>query len=176
MEVSIDLHALVALLLGKHPRYPLDRRLGGPQSRSGRCGGEKISPLRGIEPRPSSLKSIVIPTAVTILLPYMVHHLRCKTKWTFSSNMALPPSNKRRCHCCFLTAARRWCESRHSRHARKNTLPHSSIVICSLSQDSWAQTLGANCIALQDTYSPTRLYCIWRWYTCVQRVSLSIDV
>jgi hypothetical protein len=27
---------------GKNPRYPLDRRLGGPQSRSGRFGEEKI--------------------------------------------------------------------------------------------------------------------------------------
>jgi hypothetical protein len=26
---------------GKEPRYPLDRRLGGPQSRSGRRGEEK---------------------------------------------------------------------------------------------------------------------------------------
>jgi hypothetical protein len=27
--------------LGNRPRYPLDRRLGGPQSRSGRCEVEK---------------------------------------------------------------------------------------------------------------------------------------
>jgi hypothetical protein len=27
---------------GKDPRYPLDRKLGGPQSRSGRCGAEKV--------------------------------------------------------------------------------------------------------------------------------------
>jgi hypothetical protein len=26
----------------KSPRYPSDKRLGGPQNRSGRCGGEKI--------------------------------------------------------------------------------------------------------------------------------------
>jgi hypothetical protein len=26
---------------GKEPRYPLERKLGGPQSRSGRCGAEK---------------------------------------------------------------------------------------------------------------------------------------
>jgi hypothetical protein len=36
---------------GKSPWYPLDRRLDGPQSRSG-CGGEKNSqPLPGLEPR-----------------------------------------------------------------------------------------------------------------------------
>jgi hypothetical protein len=36
---------------GNSPRYPLDRRLGGPQSRSGRGGEEKNSqPLPGLEP------------------------------------------------------------------------------------------------------------------------------
>jgi hypothetical protein len=38
-------------LQGKRPWYPLDRRLGGPQSRSGRDGEEKNSqPPPGIEP------------------------------------------------------------------------------------------------------------------------------
>jgi hypothetical protein len=32
---------------GKIPRYSLDRRLGGPQSRSGRCGGERNLALAG---------------------------------------------------------------------------------------------------------------------------------
>jgi hypothetical protein len=37
------------------PRYPMDRRLGGPQSRSRRCGDEKnLFPLLGMEPRPSN--------------------------------------------------------------------------------------------------------------------------
>jgi hypothetical protein len=36
---------------GKSPWYPLDRRLGGPQSRSGRGSGEKnFQPPQGIEP------------------------------------------------------------------------------------------------------------------------------
>jgi hypothetical protein len=36
---------------GKRPRYPVDRRLGGPQNRSERGGGEKNSqPPPGIEP------------------------------------------------------------------------------------------------------------------------------
>jgi hypothetical protein len=39
MEVSGQLHTLAALPQGKSPWYPLDRRLGGPQSRS-ECGGE----------------------------------------------------------------------------------------------------------------------------------------
>jgi hypothetical protein len=52
MEVSDQLHALAALSRGKaSPQYPLDRRLGGPQSRSGRGGEEKTSqPQPGIEP------------------------------------------------------------------------------------------------------------------------------
>jgi hypothetical protein len=37
---------------GKRPRYPFDRRLGGLQSRSGRCGGKKFLTLPGLEFRP----------------------------------------------------------------------------------------------------------------------------
>jgi hypothetical protein len=45
MEVSGQLHAS-----GKNPWCPLDRRLGGHQSRSGRRGEEKNSqPLPGLE-------------------------------------------------------------------------------------------------------------------------------
>jgi hypothetical protein len=48
---------------GKSPWYPLDRRLGGPQSRSGCCGEEKNSqPPPGIEPRCSSQQPVSIPT------------------------------------------------------------------------------------------------------------------
>jgi hypothetical protein len=43
MEVSGQLHAPAALLPRKSPWYPLDMRLGGPQSRSGRGGEEKNS-------------------------------------------------------------------------------------------------------------------------------------
>jgi hypothetical protein len=44
-----------ALPPGKDPQYPLDRRLGGLQSRSGRRGQKKNPlPLPGIEPRSSS--------------------------------------------------------------------------------------------------------------------------
>jgi hypothetical protein len=37
---------------GKSPRYTLDRKLGGPQSRSGSCGSRKIFLLSGLELRP----------------------------------------------------------------------------------------------------------------------------
>ena len=44
-------HTLAALPPGK-TRYPLYRRLGGPQGRSGRV--RKISPLLGFDPGPPS--------------------------------------------------------------------------------------------------------------------------
>jgi hypothetical protein len=43
MEVSGQLHAPVALTQGKSPCNLLDRRLGEPQSRSGRGDEEKNS-------------------------------------------------------------------------------------------------------------------------------------
>jgi hypothetical protein len=50
LEVSGQLHAPAALPPGKSPRYPFYRRLGGPQSRSGRYGEEKIFfTLSGLE-------------------------------------------------------------------------------------------------------------------------------
>jgi hypothetical protein len=50
MEVSGQLEAPAVLPQGKSPWYPLDRRMGGSQSRSGRGGEEKNSQLpSGIE-------------------------------------------------------------------------------------------------------------------------------
>jgi hypothetical protein len=45
MKVSGQLHIPAALPPGQSPWYPLHRRLGGPQSRSGRGGEEKNSKL-----------------------------------------------------------------------------------------------------------------------------------
>jgi len=45
MEVSGQLHAPAALLSGKRPRYPLDRRLGESQSGSTRGGDMKKIPV-----------------------------------------------------------------------------------------------------------------------------------
>jgi hypothetical protein len=51
MEVGGQLHAPAALPTGKEPLVPINRRLGGPQNRSGRGGEEKNSqPPPGIEP------------------------------------------------------------------------------------------------------------------------------
>jgi hypothetical protein len=50
--VSDQLHVPAALPARKEsPWYPLDRRLGGPQSRSGHSGGEEknCQPPQGIE-------------------------------------------------------------------------------------------------------------------------------
>jgi hypothetical protein len=50
MEMSGQLHVPAALPQGKSPWYPLDRKLGGPQNRSGQRGVEKNSqPLSGLE-------------------------------------------------------------------------------------------------------------------------------
>jgi hypothetical protein len=57
LEMSGQLHAPAALPLGKESLVPLDRRLGWPQSRSGRHGEEKILTLTGTRtptPRSSS--------------------------------------------------------------------------------------------------------------------------
>jgi hypothetical protein len=51
MELSCHLHASVALLPGKEPRYPWNRRFGRSQSRAGLSEEEKnFSHLLGIEP------------------------------------------------------------------------------------------------------------------------------
>jgi hypothetical protein len=50
MEVSGQLHAPAALTPGKETLVPLDRRLGGLLSRSGRDSEEKNSqPVQGLE-------------------------------------------------------------------------------------------------------------------------------
>jgi hypothetical protein len=46
MKVSVQLHAPATLPQGKSRWYPLDRRLSGPQNRSGHDGEEKNSQTR----------------------------------------------------------------------------------------------------------------------------------
>jgi hypothetical protein len=59
MEGTGQLHAPVVLQPGKQPRYPLYRRLGGSQSRSGRSGEEKISyPYQESNPESSVVQSV----------------------------------------------------------------------------------------------------------------------
>jgi len=59
MEVSGQLHGPAALSPEKERRYPLDRRLGGPQRRSGRGEEEKNSQLPLVTEDP-----IVQPVAI----------------------------------------------------------------------------------------------------------------
>jgi hypothetical protein len=50
--MSGQLHAPAALSPWKDPRYALDRRLGGPQSRSGHLGEGKFLTVPELELRP----------------------------------------------------------------------------------------------------------------------------
>jgi len=64
MEVSGQLHAPVALPPGKDPpRYALDKRLDGSQSRPGRDGEEKKIPAR-------NRTSVVQPVVMVYTNPY----------------------------------------------------------------------------------------------------------
>jgi hypothetical protein len=66
MEVSGQLHGPAGLTQSKSPWYTLDRRLGGPQSRSGRGGEEKNSQfLPELEP----------PIIKTIPSTYFPNHI-----------------------------------------------------------------------------------------------------
>jgi hypothetical protein len=56
--VTGQLHATAALPPGKSPRYPLDRKLGGPQNRSGRRGEEKILEPTGTQNPPARSRSL----------------------------------------------------------------------------------------------------------------------
>jgi hypothetical protein len=56
--VTGHLHAPAALPRGESPRYPLDRRLGGPQSRSGRHG-ENYWPYRDSNSDSSVVQPVV---------------------------------------------------------------------------------------------------------------------
>jgi hypothetical protein len=63
--VSGQFHAPAVLPRGKSPRYPLYRRVDGPQSRSGRCEKEKnVEPTGTRNPTPvaSRYTAWVIPT------------------------------------------------------------------------------------------------------------------
>jgi hypothetical protein len=71
---------------GNSPRYPLDRRLGEPQSRSGLRGGEKILDPTG--PRtPTSLSSIPEPVAIPPTLSRFLHVMVLVTK--YNRNMGI---------------------------------------------------------------------------------------
>jgi hypothetical protein len=67
VEASGEFHAPAALPPGKSPRYPLDRRLRGLQSRSGRHGEVKILTPTGTRTWLSSPQPVAIPTTLSRL-------------------------------------------------------------------------------------------------------------
>jgi hypothetical protein len=79
LELSISWKSVVSFTLrplyspGKSPRYPLYRRLGGPQSRSGRRGEEKILDPTGTRNfDPTVVQAVAIPTELSRLLAYVI--------------------------------------------------------------------------------------------------------
>jgi hypothetical protein len=62
----------------KGPRYPSDRRLGGPQRRSGPCGEEKILTLDGN--RTPAFQPTAIPTGLSRLYILLMLFANCKCK------------------------------------------------------------------------------------------------
>jgi hypothetical protein len=69
MEVSGEFHAPAALPPGEEPSVPLDRRLDGSQSRSGRGGEEEdTSPCRESNPGRPVLCLVIVLTELPRLL------------------------------------------------------------------------------------------------------------
>jgi hypothetical protein len=62
LQISVDVGERSASRHGKSPEFPLDMRMGGPQSRSERCGDMSIT-LTGIEPQ---FLSQPVPNLVSI--------------------------------------------------------------------------------------------------------------
>jgi hypothetical protein len=60
MEVSGQLHVPGDLPQGNRLWYPLDKKLGGPQSQSGRCGQEKN--LASAGNRTPAVQPVAIPS------------------------------------------------------------------------------------------------------------------
>jgi hypothetical protein len=93
MEVSGQLHAPAALPPGKSPRYPLDRRLGGPQSRSGRFGEEKILDSNS---DPSVFQPELVAITTTLSRLFIMSYSPLTIHPTFRSNISPPSSRYRR--------------------------------------------------------------------------------
>jgi hypothetical protein len=73
---------------GRIPQYPLDRRLGGPKSQSGRYGEVKILDLTGTRTptlsRPARSQTLYIPSAIYRLVDKTTHILEIITSINIS--------------------------------------------------------------------------------------------
>jgi hypothetical protein len=73
-------YAPAALPSGKSPRYPWNRRLGGPQSQFGRGGEDKNSkPPAGMEPQSS--KSVASHYIIRNLIIYIILPVKPNLWW-----------------------------------------------------------------------------------------------
>jgi hypothetical protein len=95
----------------KSPRYPLDRRLGGPQSRSGRFGEVKIIDPTGTRtPTPQSSNSrytdCAIPAPWRSLKIQYLHH-RKYTVVIVETSWLMMFMGKNRCSGCHVCSKRR---------------------------------------------------------------------
>jgi hypothetical protein len=97
LEVSGQLHTPANLPSGKSTRYPLARRLSGPQNRSGVFGEEKILDPTGT--RTPTPKPLAIPTALSRLrlvmwaTNYSVIHEKIKLRLNLVNACCHPVQN-----------------------------------------------------------------------------------
>jgi hypothetical protein len=93
-KLVVSFRPLLLYPRGTSPWYPLDRRLGEPQSPSGRHGEEKILDATGTRtptPRSSSPYAVAIPTALPrltvtgIVLPFYIPKIKIISKFVTNS-------------------------------------------------------------------------------------------
>jgi hypothetical protein len=97
----------------KNPRCPLDRRLGGPQSRSGSCGGQKILYCR--ELNAGSPAPVTVPTELSRLLTtqYSVRlltNVEQAMKWELENDTEVLGGNPPQCHVVHHKSHLTWSE------------------------------------------------------------------
>jgi hypothetical protein len=97
MEVSGQLQGPALYPQGKSPWYPLDRRLGGPQSRSARSGEEKNSqPRRESNPRTPIVQPVaqrytdwaitaLFGLSCSVVIGYQRFTLKIEAAWIFET-------------------------------------------------------------------------------------------
>jgi hypothetical protein len=83
MEVSSQPHAPAALPPGKKTLVPIDRRLGGLQSRSERSGKQKNSrPPPGIERWNADRPARTLNVCTDLKIFYPASHWSSRTRWS----------------------------------------------------------------------------------------------